>query len=81
MGRSSRRHAALIVVDAYKTLGFDASAERIRAYVAGLRNWAGVDGTYDFRRAPQRGVGASNVVMVEWLSSRRAWSAAVQPSR
>jgi branched-chain amino acid transport system substrate-binding protein len=32
----------------------------------GLRGWTGVNGSYDYKTNPQRGVGENNVVMVRW---------------
>jgi hypothetical protein len=32
----------------------------------GLQGWTGVNGPYDFRANPQRGIGVNNIVMVRW---------------
>ncbi len=57
---------AMIVVDALRKLGPDASAAKLRAYLLGVRGWVGVNGPYDFHANPQRGVGENNVVIVRW---------------
>jgi branched-chain amino acid transport system substrate-binding protein len=57
---------AMLLVAALRTLGPEASAERLRAYMVNLQGWVGADGPYDFIAAPQRGVDESNVVMVRW---------------
>ena len=57
---------ALIVVDALRKLGVNATAAQLHAYLDGLRNWNGVNGTYDFEKYPQRGIGENNVIMVRW---------------
>jgi branched-chain amino acid transport system substrate-binding protein len=56
----------LLVVDALRKLGPDASAAALRAYMVNLSGWVGVNGPFDFRSAPQRGLGESNIVMVRW---------------
>jgi branched-chain amino acid transport system substrate-binding protein len=57
---------AMVVVDALRKLGPNATAAQLHTYLNGLRGWTGVNGSYDFRTNPQRGVGESNVVMVRW---------------
>ncbi len=61
---------AMLLVDALRELGADATAPKLRTYLVGLRGWTGADGPYDFRTNPQRGVGESNVVMVRWDAQR-----------
>jgi branched-chain amino acid transport system substrate-binding protein len=57
---------AMLLVDALRTLGLDASAPSLRTHLGNLRGWVGADGVYDFHATPQRGIGESNVVMVHW---------------
>jgi len=56
----------ILLVEALRKLGPGASAASLRAYLVNLQGWVGADGPYDFRAAPQRGVGENNVVMVRW---------------
>ncbi len=65
-GQSISWDPAMLVVDALKNLGFNASAAQIRNYIANLRNWVGVNGIYDFHQIPQRGIGINWLVMVRW---------------
>lgn len=65
--------ATLLVVEAYRKLGAGASADKIRDYIAAQRNWAGIDGTYNFASVPQRGVGPSSVVIVRWDRAKDTW--------
>lgn len=60
----------MLIVDALRKLGADASAASLRNYLSTLQGWVGADGPYDFRAAPQRGVGENNVVMVRWDGAR-----------
>ncbi|HEY5349162.1 MAG TPA: ABC transporter substrate-binding protein [Candidatus Lustribacter sp.] len=57
---------ALLVVAALRQLGPDASAERLRAYIANLKGFVGVNGAYDFARVPNRGVDQSEVYIVRY---------------
>jgi branched-chain amino acid transport system substrate-binding protein len=70
--------AGLIVIEGLRALGVNASADQLRHYIAGLTNFPGVDGIYDFKRFPERGVGPNASTLVtydpqgkrwEWLSS------------
>jgi branched-chain amino acid transport system substrate-binding protein len=57
---------ALIVIDAFRHLGANATAQQIRAYINGLHGFAGINGIYDFRDGTQHGVGENGVVLVRW---------------
>jgi len=57
---------AVLVVDALRKLGPDASATKLRDYLINLRGWVGVNGTYDFHANPQRGLGEGNVIMIRF---------------
>lgn len=66
---------AVLIVEAYRKLGLNATAPQIRDYIAGLHGWVGILGQYDFRAVPQRGVGVNNVVMVRWDNSKDSFLA------
>jgi branched-chain amino acid transport system substrate-binding protein len=57
---------AMLLINALRALGPEASAASIRTYLVNLSGWVGADGPYDFLAAPQRGIGENNVVMVHW---------------
>ena len=38
----------MLVISAYRKLGVEAKPEQIRAYLAGVKGWAGINGVYDF---------------------------------
>ena len=57
---------ALLLVDALRKLGPDASAPKLHAYLMGLKGWVGTNGPYDFKANPQRGLDAGNVVVIRW---------------
>ena len=57
---------AQLVLDAFRKLGFDAKPDAIRAFIASRQGWTGVNGVYDFKAIPQRGLGINDVAMVRW---------------
>jgi branched-chain amino acid transport system substrate-binding protein len=67
---------ALIVVEALRKLGTNATATQIRDYIMGIRGWSGINGRYDFVTYPQRGLGAGSGVMVRWEKSKGTWVSA-----
>jgi branched-chain amino acid transport system substrate-binding protein len=69
----------LIVVDALRALGPDASAEQIRSYIAGLHGFVGIDGEYDFRDGSQRGLTEKNLIVMRWDPPKGTWTAVSGP--
>jgi branched-chain amino acid transport system substrate-binding protein len=65
--------ASLIATSALKKLGLSATPEQLRAYVAGLRNFEGVAGRYDFVKYPQRGISEDSEYIGRWDGSKNAW--------
>jgi branched-chain amino acid transport system substrate-binding protein len=57
---------AQLLVDALRKLGPDASAAKLHDYLVNLTAWTGVNGAYNFRSNPQRGIGENNIVMVRF---------------
>jgi branched-chain amino acid transport system substrate-binding protein len=57
---------ALIVVDALRHTGVDASPDAIRSYIESLHGWAGINGIYDFRDGSQRGLTENTAIVVRY---------------
>ncbi len=57
---------ARIVIEAYRHLGFDATAQQFREYINNLHGWVGINGVYDFRDGTQHGIGQNAIVMSRW---------------
>jgi hypothetical protein len=60
--------AVMLVVDALRHAGPDATAEQVRSYILAQKNWTGIAGSYDFTdpTLAQRGVGARSSVIYRW---------------
>ncbi len=65
--------AGLIVVAALRALGPAATAEQVRQYIANLTDFAGIDGIYDFKANPERGVGPDSAIVVRYDDKAKAW--------
>lgn len=68
IGPSLAWDPTLLVVDAFRKLGTDATAEQVRNYLIGLHGWAGVAGIYDFtdRDHQNRGLGENAGIVYRW---------------
>lgn len=71
--QSAAWDAALIMTSGLRKLGTSATPEQFRAYLANLTNFAGVNGIYDFKRVPQRGIDDRAMVMIRWDAAKNAW--------
>jgi len=65
--------AGLIVVEALRKLGPDATADQVRQYISGLADFAGVDGIYDFKTYPERGLGPDSSAIVRYDADGKRW--------
>jgi len=64
----------MLVVQALRKLGTDATAKQLRDYIEPLHGVAGTNGLFDFRDGSQRGMGLASVVVVKWDSAKKNWS-------
>jgi branched-chain amino acid transport system substrate-binding protein len=64
---------ALILTIALRHVGPSATPDALRAYISGIKDLAGVNGTYDFQRVPQRGIDDRAVVIIRWNEARGTW--------
>jgi branched-chain amino acid transport system substrate-binding protein len=67
--------SASIVIEGLRKLGPKATAAQLRDYIAGLTDFPGIEGVYDFKKYPDRGIGltASTVVAYDRGSKRWIW--------
>ena len=65
--------AALLITNVFERLGTSATPDAIRSYVGGLHGYAGVSGTFDFRRGDQRGLGLDDCIVTKWDAASASW--------
>jgi branched-chain amino acid transport system substrate-binding protein len=63
---------SLLVASALRKLGPGVTAAQLRDYMDNLRGWVGVNGPYDFRAMPQRGLTENSLLIVRWDPTRNA---------
>ncbi len=71
--------ATMIVIDALRHLGTNATAVQIRNYIASLHGYAGINGIMDFRDGQQRGLTESAALVVRWSAVKRDFVPASKP--
>jgi branched-chain amino acid transport system substrate-binding protein len=65
---------AQIIIDGLRKIGPNATAAQLKDYMNNLHGYAGACGMYDFRTGDQRGLTASqNLVMVRWDVPKDTW--------
>ena len=65
---------ALIIVAGLNKLGPGATADQLRAYIAGLTDFPGIDGIYDFKKYPERGLGPADMTVTRFDPKTRSWT-------
>jgi branched-chain amino acid transport system substrate-binding protein len=66
--------AGLIVAEGLKKLGPNATPAQLKDYIANLTDFAGVDGIYDFKKYPQRGLGPQSSTVTTYDAQKKAWT-------
>ena len=51
----------------------------LRAYFSELKGVAGINGFYDFKAVPNRGLDESNVVVTRWDVAAQTWAVVSDP--
>jgi branched-chain amino acid transport system substrate-binding protein len=70
---------ASILVDAFRKLGTNASADQVHAYIEGLHDFPGLGGLYDFRVGNQHGLGENNVIVVQYDAAHQRFFPVSKP--
>jgi branched-chain amino acid transport system substrate-binding protein len=70
---------ALLVVNALRALGPNATAAKIRDYINNTTTFAGASGKYNFKAIPQRGLGTSQIFVARWDDAKTDWTAVSKP--
>ena len=69
----------MIVVDALRHVGTDASAKQLHDYIEQIHGYAGINGMMDFRDGSQRGVNGDAALVVRWERATKAWIPVSKP--
>ena len=70
----------MMLIDALRKLGPDATAPQLHEYFDNLHGYAGINGFYDFRESPGRGLSINDVVVVRWDAAKGNWVAVSGPA-
>jgi branched-chain amino acid transport system substrate-binding protein len=70
---------AQIVIEALRHLGTQATAAQIRDYIVHLRGVAGINGIYDFKTSPQRGLNLRDAIVSRWNPAKQTWDPVTGP--
>lgn len=79
IGANQAWDGTLIVLEALKKLGLDATPAQIRDYITHLRGWSGISGRYDFAAIPQRGLGLDWCIVQRWDAATESWVGVSKP--
>lgn len=71
---------AMIVITALRELGTGATAAQVHDFISHLKNYAGVDGVFDFEKIPQRGLDVSDAVVTRWDKESDTWDVVSKPT-
>jgi branched-chain amino acid transport system substrate-binding protein len=72
---------AMIIVDAFRQLGTDATAQQLHDYLEKLKGWTGVMGTFDFTSGNQRGVPVDATAIFRWNAATSDWEQVAPTAR
>jgi branched-chain amino acid transport system substrate-binding protein len=71
---------ANIVIGALRKLGTKATASQVKDYVDRQTELAGVNGIYNFKAVPQRGLTAKNALVSRWDAAADTWIVVSEPA-
>ena len=71
---------AMVLIDALKKLGPNATAAQVREALAHMKNQPGINGLIDFEAVPQRGLSVQNALVTRWDPAAQRWQAMSQPT-
>lgn len=71
---------ANIVVTTLRHIGTKATAAQVKEFIAGQTNLAGINGIYDFKSVPQRGLTVKNALVTRWDAAAGTWATVSAPT-
>jgi branched-chain amino acid transport system substrate-binding protein len=79
VGHNTAWDASLVLIDALRHEGPNATPKQLVDYIENLHGFAGTDGIYDYRAGDQRGVGVSSIVIARWAPAKKTWETVSEP--
>ena len=70
----------ILTLSAVQALGADATAAQIRDYIASQNDLIGINGRYDFKANPQRGLDSQNALISRWTPETKSWTVVSGPA-
>jgi branched-chain amino acid transport system substrate-binding protein len=71
---------AAIVIAALRKVGATATAAQIKEYVESQTAYPGINGIYDFKSVPQRGLTVKNALVTRWEPAAGTWVVESEPT-
>jgi branched-chain amino acid transport system substrate-binding protein len=71
---------ANLVVDSLRRLGAKATAQQVKDDLSGLTAAPGLNGIYDFKAVPQRGLTVKNALVSRWEPAADTWKVVSEPT-
>jgi branched-chain amino acid transport system substrate-binding protein len=71
--------AGMLAVEALRAVGPNGTPEQVRAFLAGVKDWGGINGIYDFAKVPQRGLDENDAVVTRWEADQKTWTIVSKP--
>jgi branched-chain amino acid transport system substrate-binding protein len=71
---------ANLIIGALKKLGAKATAPQIKQYIESQTAVPGINGIYDFKTVPQRGLTVKNALVSRWDPAADGWTVVSQPT-
>jgi len=69
-----------ILVGALRKVGSKATAAQVKEYIESQTSFPGINGIYDFKAVPQRGLTVKNALVTRWEPSANTWIVVSQPT-
>jgi branched-chain amino acid transport system substrate-binding protein len=70
---------AMLLIASLRALGPEASAAQVNDHLSHLKDFAGLNGIYDFSAVPQRGLGGRDGLVTIWSTRDQTWQVVSRP--
>jgi branched-chain amino acid transport system substrate-binding protein len=71
---------ANLVIGALRKLGASATGQQVKGYIDSQTAFPGINGIYDFKTVPQRGLTVKNALVTRWDPAADTWTVVSQPT-